>query len=64
MKPGSTIKVRYQVINDVLQVLILLVTLAPPCLCALKAEKPLASHLEGLGCAQGGLVDLPQPFDV
>ena len=27
-------------------------------------EKPLMSHLEGLGCVQGGLVDLPQPFDV
>ena len=27
-------------------------------------EKPLVSHLEGLGCEQGGLVDLPQPFDV
>ena len=29
-----------------------------------EAEKPLVSHLEGPGCVQGGLVDLPQPFDV
>ncbi len=27
-----------------------------------KTEKPLMSHLEGPGCVQGGLVDLPQPF--
>ena len=64
MKHCPIIKVRYQGINDLLQVLILLVTLAPPWLGALKAEEPLASHLEGLGCAQGGLVDLPQPFYV
>ena len=27
----------------------------------LKQKSP-SCHLEGLGCVQGGLVDLPQPF--